>query len=118
MKHLLFEMLQNIFARPVFAHESRFVLAHLTRHFVRHLIDRGVHVVTFFARFDRDVIRTNENDFRRMPVLLHFENNVSLDDLRIIEMQALDFFCYMIVDRISDLQMTTSDFNRWMSVCC
>ena len=54
-------------------------------------IDRGIHVVGFFARFDRDVIRADEHDLGGMPVFLHFENDVRLDDLRIIEMQAFDF---------------------------
>ena len=65
----------------------------------------------FFAGFDRDVIRTNEHDLGRVPVFFHFENDVRLDDLRIIEMQALDLSRDVIVDRIGDLQVAAGDFD-------
>ena len=55
-------------------------------------------------RFDRDVIRANEDDLGPMPVFLHFENHMRLDDLRIIEMQTFDFLRGVIVDRVGDLR--------------
>jgi hypothetical protein len=41
---------------------------------------------------------------------------VRFDDLRVIEMEALDLARAIIVDRVGDLQMASSDFDGWVSV--
>jgi hypothetical protein len=109
-------MLDDVLSRPVFSHEPRFVFPHLPLDLVRDGIDRGIHVVGLFAGLDRDVIRANENDLGRVPVFLHFENDVRLDNLGIIEMQALDLARTIIVDRLGDLEMAAGDFDGWVSV--
>ena len=102
MQNVFFEMLDDVFPRPVFSHQTRFVLPHLARHLVGDRIDRGVHVIGFFAGFDGDVVRADQNDFRGVPVFFHFENDVRFDDLRVIEMQILDLARAIIVDRVRD----------------
>ena len=116
MEHLFLEMLDDVFSRTVFSHEPRFIFPHLPSHLVRDRIDGGVHVVSFFAGLDRDVVRANENDFGRVPVFLHLEDHVRLDDLGVIEMQALDLAGAIIADRIGDRQMAAGDFDVGVSV--
>jgi hypothetical protein len=116
MEHLFLEMLDDVFPRPVFSHQARFIFPHLSPDLVGHGIDRGIHVVCFFAGLDRDVIRADENDFGGVPVFFHFEDDVRLDDLRVIEMQALDFTRAIIVDRVGHLEMAAGDFDVGVSV--
>jgi hypothetical protein len=116
MEHLFFEMLDDVFSRPVFSHEPRFVFPHLPLDLVRDGIDRGIHVVGFFAGLDCDVIRADKDDLGGMPVFLDLEDDVRLDDLGIIEMQALDLAGAIVVDRLGDLEMAAGDFDGWVSV--
>ena len=103
MQHVLLQMLHDVFSRPVLAHEPRFIFPHLPRDLVRHGVDRGIHVVGLFARFDRDVIRADEHHFGGVPVFFDLQDDVRLDDLRIIKMQALDLARAVIADRVRDL---------------
>jgi hypothetical protein len=116
MEHLFLEMLDDVFPGPVFSHQPRLIFPHLPRHFVGHGIDGGVHVVGFLTGLDGDVIRADENDLGGVPVFFHLEDNVRLDDLRIIEMEALDLTRAIIVDRIRDREMTAGDFDDGVSV--
>jgi hypothetical protein len=116
MEHLFLKMLDDVFPRPVFSHQARLIFSHLPADLVDDGIDRGIHVVGFFASLDRDVIRADENDFGGVPVFFHFEDNVGLDDLRVIEMKALDLAGAIIVDRVGDLEMAAGDFDVGVSV--
>ena len=51
-----------------------------------------------------------------MAVFLYLENDVCLDDLGVIEVQALDLARAVIVDRVGDLEMAAGDFDGWVSV--
>ena len=99
----LFEMLNDIFARPVTPHQARFVLPHLPSHLVSDGVDRRIHVVGFFAGLDGDVIRANEHDLGGVPILHDFEDDMRLDDFRVIEVQTLDLARDVIADRVRDL---------------
>ena len=58
--------------RGVLAHEARFVFALWPRHLsVPDRWPRTCHHILRTLRLD--VIRTNENDFSRVPILLYFE---------------------------------------------
>ena len=99
MENVLLEMLHDsLSAAGVSASAESCICASAAR-FCRHRIDRRVHVVGLFTGLDRDVIRANQDDLRGVPVFLHLENDVRLDDLRIIEMQAFDFPRAVIIDR-------------------
>ena len=99
-------------------HQPRLVLPHLPRDLVDHGVDRRIHVVRLLTRFDRDVIRTDQNDLGRVAVFLHFEDDVRLDDLRIIEVQIFDLARDVVVDRVGDLQVAAGDFDRRVSIGC
>ena len=71
VKNLLFDVPDVFLARPVAAEEARFVLAHLTRDFVHHRVDRGVKIVRLFASLDRDVVGADEHDLGPVPVFFH-----------------------------------------------
>jgi hypothetical protein len=116
MEHMLFQVLDDIFSRPVFPHQPRLVLSHLARDFVRDRVDRGIHVVGLFAGFDRDVVRADQDDFGGVAVFFHFENDVRFNDLRVIEVEALDLAGAIIVDRVGHLQMPAGDFDVRVSV--
>ena len=108
-------------ARAMAAEEAGFVLAHLARDFVHDRVDRGVEIVGFFAGFDRDVIRADQDDLGPVPVFFDAENDVGLDDFRIIEMQPFDFARGVFVDRVGDREMAAGDFDggdwRWRFAC-
>jgi hypothetical protein len=113
---MFLEMLDDVFPRAVLSHQPRFVFPHLPLNLVRDGIDRGVHVVGFFTRLDRDVIRADKNDLRGVPVFFHFQDDVRLDDLRVIEVEALDLARAIIIDRVGDLEMAAGDFDGGVSV--
>ena len=69
------------------AREARLVFAHLLADFRHGRLDRRIHVVRLRVGLDRDVVRAVEDDLARLPVLLHVEDGVGLDDARVVQVQ-------------------------------
>ena len=116
MQNLFVEVLDDVFSRTVFAHETRFIFPHLPRDLVRDRVDRGVHVIRLFAGLYRDVIRANEHDLRGVPVFLDFQDDVRLDNLGVVEMEAFDLPRHVVADRIGNLEVTSGDLDVGMGV--
>ena len=73
------------------------------------LIHRGVQVGAFLAGFDGDVVGAHQHDLRAVPVFFDFQDHVRLDDLRVIQVQALDLLLRVVVDGGRDGEMTAGD---------
>ena len=113
----LFEVADGFIAmRTMLLHQTRLVLAHATGDFFDGFIERDIHVLTLGVGFDGDVIGAEKDDFGNVPVLLNVENDLGLDDSRIVEMQTLDFLGRVIAEGIGHLLMSHSYSDRQIDV--
>ena len=77
-------MADGALARAVVLQHARLKLAHLAGDLAHRGIDRRIHVVGLCGRLDRNVVRAVEDDLRDVAVVLHVEDDLGLDDLRIV----------------------------------
>ena len=53
------------------------------------------------------MVGADEHDLGPVPVFVHFQDHVGFDDLGIIQVQTVDLFLRVIVDRGGDGKVTT-----------
>ncbi len=93
------------------AHDLGFMLAHLLGDLADGLIDGGVEVAGLGAGVDGDVIAAMEQDLGDVTVFFDIEDDLGVDDARVIEVEALDLFPGVINDGIGDGHMAAGDFD-------
>jgi hypothetical protein len=62
------------------------------------------------------VVGAKKNNFGNMPVFLDVENDLGLDDSRVIEMEALDFLDRVVTKGIGHLLVPHGDSDRQIDV--
>ena len=102
--------------RAVLLHQARLVLAHSSGDFFDRLIQSGIHVLALGVRFDGDVVGAEKNDFGNVPVFLDVENDLGLDDSRVVEVKSLDFLDRMVTEGIGHLFVPYGDGDRQIDV--
>ncbi len=102
--------------RPVGLQHARLVLAHAARDLGNGLVDGGVHVLRRGVGLDDDVVRAEEDDFRDVPILLHVEKDLGLDDLGIVEVQAGHFLLGVVAHGLRDGDVATGDNDGQVDV--
>jgi len=115
---VLIEVPRIVLPRAVAAEHFCLVLPHLLRNFRGDTVNRGIHVGTLVVGLNGDMVRAMQDDFRTLAVLGHVEDNVRLDDPRIVEMDVVKLGLCVFADRIRDADMATGDSDGDVYVSC
>ncbi len=118
VKDFLVEVLDIVAAGAMIAQNLGFVLAHLACDLGDDLIDRGVEVVAFVTGFDGDVVAAMEDDFGKLTMFFDIEDDLGVDDSRVIEVKIFDFFDGVILNGFGDADVATGDFDGNVDVGC
>ena len=117
-KEAFFEVADGFIAmRAVLLEQTCLMLAHAAGDFLDGFIESRIHVLAFGVCFDGDVIGTEKDDFRDVAVFLNIENDLGLDDPRVIEVQTFDFFMGMISECISHMFVSHGDGDWQIHIC-
>jgi len=117
VEDLLFDVADTaVFARAMAFEEAGLVLPHAAGDLGDGLVDGGVDVLRGTLHFDDDVIGTEEDDFSDLAVLLDVEDDLGLDDARVIEMEALDFLVSIITDGLGYIDVASGDDDGQVNV--
>ena len=117
MKDLLLQKTDAaFFARAMALEQACFELPHPAGDFGDGLVNRCIDVFRCAFHFDDDVIGAEEDDFSDLAIVLHIEDDLGLNDARIIEMQTLDLFMRVIANGFSDFNMSSSDDDWQVNV--
>src|SRR3984893_13236362 len=94
-----------------YAVSARTVGAHLTRDLVDDLVNGSVHIITFGAGLQCDVVAAMQNYLGCVTVLLYVQNNLNFDDLRIVKVKACQPASAIFLHRIRDAHMPPSHLD-------
>jgi hypothetical protein len=83
------------------------IFPHFARYAINHLIQRGVHIISFGTGFDCDVIAATQNYLSTVAVFLNVQDKVNVHNPRIFQMKTRNLASKIVLHCRSDGNMSS-----------